>query len=146
MLKNLSSSLEDYLEAVYALSLADGFARASAVSRRLKVSKPSVSSAVKALAARGLLRQERYAYIRLTPAGLKAGAEITGRHSLLKEFFISVLGMREADAERDACRAEHALSQEALCRFGELCGYLKSPARRSVLAAAKRAASGGCRL
>lgn len=144
MKPKLTSSLEDYLEAVYSLSLADGFARSSAVSRLLKVSKPSVNAAVKALAARGLLAQERYGLIRLTAAGRRAGAEIAGRHSLLKEFFVSVLGMAEADAERDACRAEHALSQEALCRFGQLSAFLNSPARRRLLAAAKRAAAGRC--
>ncbi|OGR75370.1 MAG: hypothetical protein A2X32_12680 [Elusimicrobia bacterium GWC2_64_44] len=140
MPKNLSSSLEDYLESVYALSLKDGFARASAVSRLLKVSKPSVSAGVKALAARGLLQQEPYGYIRLTPAGLRAGAEITGRHSLLKDFMVAVLGMPAADAERDACRAEHALSQEALRRVGALAAFLKNPARRAVLSAARAAA------
>jgi DtxR family Mn-dependent transcriptional regulator len=146
MPQTLSSSLEDYLECMYDLSLKDGFARTSAVSRSLKVSKPSVSSAVKALAARGLVQQEPYGYIRLTAEGLRAGKEITGRHSLLKDFLISVLGMREADAERDACRAEHALSPEALCRFSGLCVFLKSPARRSVLAAVKRSVAGACRL
>lgn len=140
MTPKLSSSLEDYLEAVYALSLRDGFARASAVSRLLKVSKPSVNSAAKALTARGLLQQERYGYIRLTAAGLKAGAEITGRHSLLKDFLVSVLGMAEADAEADACRAEHALSPGALRRFAALSVFLKAPARRAVLRAARAAA------
>lgn len=140
MAKELSSSLEDYLEAVYTLSLKDGFARACAVSRLLKVSKPSVNSAVKALAARGLLAQERYGYIRLSRAGLAAGAEITGRHSLLKDFLVSVLGMGEAEAERDACRAEHALSPEALGRFAALALFLKHPARRATLRAAKTAA------
>ena len=116
MPKNLSSSLEDYLESVYALSLKDGFARASAVSRLLKVSKPSVSAGVKALAARGLLQQEPYGYIRLTPAGLRAGAEITGRHSLLKDFMVAVLGMPAADAERDACRAVLSAARAAAGR------------------------------
>ena len=77
--KPLTPSLEDYLEAVYALSRAAGLARACDVSRRLKVSKPSVNSAVMALTAWGLLGQERYGSIKLSPAGLRAGAEIAGR-------------------------------------------------------------------
>lgn len=138
-MKPLSRSLEDYLEAVYTLSRADGFARSCRVSALLKVSKPSVSSAVKALAARGLLEQEPYGYIRLSPSGLKAGALIAGRHSALKEFFISILGMDAPQAEHDACLAEHALSPGAISRLEALAAFLKTPARARALAAARAA-------
>lgn len=133
MTRRLSPSLEDYLEAVYTLSRENGFARACAVSRRLKVSKPSVSSAVKTLAVHGLLEQERYGGIRLSPAGEKLGAEISSRHSTLKDFFTSVLRMQPETAERDACRAEHALSREALSRISALAAFLKSPAGSKAL-------------
>ncbi len=136
MTRDLSPSLEDYLEAIYAVSRETGFARASVVSRRLKVSKPSVSSAVKALAARGLLGQERYGGIRLSPSGEKLGADISSRHSTLKDFFTSVLHMLPEAAERDACRAEHALSRNALSRISALAAFLKSPAGRKVLSSA----------
>ncbi len=136
MTRRLSPSLEDYLEAVYALSRETAFARASAVSRRLKVSKPSVNSAVKALAARGLLEQERYGGIRLSPSGEKLGAEISSRHSTLKDFFTAVLRMPPEAAERDACRAEHALSREALSSISALAAFLKSPAGRRALSSA----------
>jgi DtxR family Mn-dependent transcriptional regulator len=145
-MKPLSRSLEDYLEAVYTLSRRDGFARASRVSSQLKVSKPSVSSAVKALAARGLLEQEPYGYIRLSPAGLKAGALIAGRHSALKDFFITILGMGAAQAERDACLAEHALSPSAIGRLETLAAFLKAPARSRALTAARAAMDKGPQL
>jgi DtxR family Mn-dependent transcriptional regulator len=141
-MKTLSTSLEDYLEAVYTLSSKDGFCRATGISRQLKVSKPSVNAAVKSLAARGLLEHERYGYIRLSPAGSRAGAEIAGRHLLLKDFFISVLAMDAGQAELDACRAEHALSPAALDRVGALAVFLKSPTRRRMLMAARSAISG----
>ncbi len=136
--RTLSPSLEDYLEAAYSLSLRSGAARACEISRRLKVSRPSVNTAAKALAARGLLSQERYGAIILTPAGRRAGAEIAGRHLTLKDFFTSVLGMAPAAAERDACRAEHALSGEALKRLAALAAFLES--RPSALRAARAAA------
>lgn len=142
-MKPLSRSLEDYLEAVYTLSRGEGFARACRVSALLKVSKPSVSSAVKALAARGLLEQEPYGYIRLSPSGLKAGAAISGRHTALKDFFITILGMDARQAERDACLAEHALSPAAIGRLGALAAFLKTPARARALAAARAAMAKG---
>jgi DtxR family Mn-dependent transcriptional regulator len=142
MTKKLSPSLEDYLEAAFTLSLKDGSARTSEISRLLKVSKPSVNSAVKILSARGLLSQERYGAIRLSPSGRKAGAEISGRHTTLRDFFVEVLGLGPAQAERDACRAEHALSPEALRRVGALTLFLKAPARRAILLAAGRVLDG----
>ncbi|MCM2267275.1 MAG: metal-dependent transcriptional regulator [Elusimicrobiales bacterium] len=141
-MKELSPSLEDYLEAVYTLSRPEGFARASRVSALLKVSKPSVSAAMRTLGARGLVDQQRYACIRLTPAGLKAGAEIAGRHSLLKDFFTAILGLEEKKAEQDACRAEHALSREALLRLGRLSLFLKARPRGALLAAARTCVRG----
>jgi DtxR family Mn-dependent transcriptional regulator len=138
-MRELSQSLEDYLEAVYTLRAPDGSVRASLVSAALKVSKPSVNAAVKALAAHGLLSQEPYGRIRLSRAGLKAGAEIAGRHALLKEFFVSILGMPAPHAETDACRAEHALSPEALRRVEALTAFFKFPRRAALLASARAA-------
>ncbi len=144
-MKRLSPSLEDYLEAACSLRLSDGIVRASALSRKLKVSKPSVNAAMKALAARGLLAQELYGHIELFPSGLRAGAEIIGRHRLLKDFFISILGVPQDQAEADACRAEHTLSPGALKRLAALTFFLKAPARAKLLAAARAAVRGGAR-
>ena len=129
MASPLTSSLEDYLEAAYALCGRDGSARACELSRRLKVSRPSVSSAVKALAARGLLTYERYGLIRLTPAGRRAGAEVAGRHGALLEFFTDILGLPPAEAERDACRAEHAVGRGTLRAIARLTARLKAAGR-----------------
>lgn len=139
-MRALSQSLEDYLETVYTLGREEGSTRASLVSAALKVSKPSVNAAMKALSARGLVFQEPYGRIRLSPGGLRTGAEIACRHALLKDFFVAILGMAPARAETDACRAEHALSPEALRRVEALAAFLKSPRRASTLASARTAA------
>ena len=140
----LSASQQDYLEAVFVLSRDTGFARARDISRFLKVSMPSVSAAIRNLDARGLLCYERYGYIRLTPKGVKDGARIAGHHSFLKEFLMTVLGLDEAEAERDACRAEHALGPATLVKLRALSGFLRDGTRRSLLSSI-RAHLGGKR-
>lgn len=135
----LSESLQDYLETVYFLCRGAGFARSRDISRSLGVSMPSVNAAIKQLAARGLLTYQRYGYARLTPAGVKTGARIAGHHSLLKDFFVTVLGLPEADAERDACKTEHALGPEALSRLRALSLFLKDKTRSRLLSAIKSA-------
>ncbi len=141
----LSESLQDYLESVYGLSRGAGFARLKDISRSLGVSMPSVNAAIKNLGARGLLSYERYGYIRLTPAGEKAGSKIAGHHSFLKDFFITVLGLPEADAERDACKAEHALSPAALLKLRALSMFLKDKTRPRLLRTIKSALAGKAR-
>jgi len=135
----LSTSLQDYLEAAYILSRATGFARSSDISRFLKVSRPSVNAAVKNLAARGLLAYEHYGHVHLTPKGERTGAKIAGHHFLLKDFFMTVLDLGETDAERDACKAEHALSSATLIKLRALSCFLKVKTRRRVLSAIRSA-------
>lgn len=135
----LSASLQDYLEAVYVLSREKGFARSRDISLSLKVSMPSVNAAIKNLAARGLLCYERYGYISLTPAGRKSGARIAGHHFFLKDFFMTVLGLSEAEAERDACKAEHALSAATLLKLRALSAFLKSKTHPRLLSSIKAA-------
>lgn len=139
----LSASLQDYLEAVYVLSRQKGFARSKDISLSLKVSMPSVNAAIKNLAARGLLSYERYGYISLTPSGGKAGARIAGHHLFLKDFFMTVLGLPETEAERDACRAEHALSPATLLRLRALSDFLKAKTRPRLLSSIKAALAAG---
>jgi len=129
--KKLTTSLEDFMEAAYELA-GSGETRAVDISKKLGISKPSVNAAVKTLADRGLLEHKPYGSIRLSPSGIKAGAEILRRHCLLKDFFTSVLNIPEQQAEQDACRAEHALSRSALDKIGTLTIFLKSEDNRET--------------
>ena len=132
-MKKLSPSMEDYLEAVYRLSEEHGFARVKDLSASLGVSRPSVNSALKNLAGRGLITHEHYGYIRLTPAGLTAGSKISELHSFLKDFLISVLALPETEAERDACRIEHAIGPLAMKNLRLLAGFIRT-SRKGALA------------
>jgi DtxR family transcriptional regulator, Mn-dependent transcriptional regulator len=110
-----SSSLEDYLEAILALSGTVGTpVRITDLSDRLGVSKPSASVAVKRLADAGLVRHERYGDIRLTPTGGKCAKRVASRHELLFRFLKDVLGVDASIADEDACRLEHDLSPETV--------------------------------
>lgn len=113
----MTQSLEDYLEAIYLLSLDRKVARIKEISDRLSVSKPSVVQAIKELKKRNFLSQESYGYIELTDAGIKKAKEILKKHLILKEFFVKVIGVSEENAEKDACKVEHILSEEAFSKI-----------------------------
>ncbi len=113
-MKTLSSSLEDYLEAIYILKKGKGFTRVSKIANFLNVKMPSVNSALKILAKKGFIIHENYGYIILTEKGKREAKKIYSRHLILKRFFKDVLGVNEKKAEIDACKIEHHISKESL--------------------------------
>ena len=62
----LTSSMEDYLEAVFMLQKQKGYARCTDVAEHLGVKKPSVSRAVKELSKMGYLIKEADGTLSLT--------------------------------------------------------------------------------
>ena len=114
----LSQSLEDYLEMVHILRLANGVARVKDIAAALSVKMPSVAKAMIELKKLGLVTQEPYSGIELTNEGERIAALILNRHILLKGFLIK-LGVSEAIADKDACCMEHILSAETLGKIEE---------------------------
>ena len=109
---DIHESGEMYLEAIYVLHEKNGFVRSIDVSEYLGYSKPSVSRAM------GILRKGEYIAvdkdggITLTPAGREIAEKIYARHTLLTKLLIHI-GVSEETAAEDACKLEHAISDES---------------------------------
>jgi DtxR family Mn-dependent transcriptional regulator len=114
---NLSSSLEDYLEAIFNLASESNIARSKDIAKLLGVSRASVTGALRVLKKKGLANYKPYDYITLTESGQTAAAEIVRKHNILKAFFINVLGIEPDLAQQAACKAEHALGAEIIARL-----------------------------
>ena len=110
MPEKMSQSLEDYLEAIYRLSLSIEV-RVTDIAADLSLSKPSVNRAVNALKEQGYVEHEYYGKITLTETGTEKGKEVYKRHLLLKSFLMTQLGVDRETAETDACRMEHVMSE-----------------------------------
>lgn len=115
----MTSSLEDYLEAVFVLSNQKGNVRLTDIAEYLGVSKPSVNRAVNTLTQNGFLEHVTYGDIIITPAGESYAANVLRRHKLIKQFLISELGVDEKIAERDACQMEHVMSPVTIDKLYE---------------------------
>lgn len=113
----LSESLGDYLEVIYHIVQQQGVARVKQIAERMEVQMPSVNGALKALAERGLVNHDPYSLITLTASGKAAAMDLVRRHEKLTEFFVRVLGLDEATAERNACHVEHAIEPKVLDRL-----------------------------
>ena len=108
----LQESGEMYLEAIYVLSKKQALVRSIDVSEYLGYSKPSVSRAV------GLLKTGEYITVdpdgglNLTDSGLEIAHKIYERHTLLTDLLMK-MGVSEEVAVADACKLEHAISDES---------------------------------
>ena len=124
---SLSSSMEDYLEAIYHISSEKQAARAKDISDRLKVNKSSVTGALRSLSEKGLVNYAPYDLITLTVAGEQVAKEVVRRHETLKDFFMKILLLDEGEAEEASCKIEHAISNKIIDRvisfveFMEIC-------------------------
>jgi DtxR family Mn-dependent transcriptional regulator len=98
----------------------EGEVRVTDIATRLKVSKPSVLTALKILEEQGLLEHERYRTVTLTRKGAGRAAEIRDRHSFLTVFLRDIVGVNPETAEKDACKMEHLLSEETLKKMKAL--------------------------
>lgn len=122
---DLSSSLEDYLEAVLDLVQIGKVARVRDIAKRLNVGMASVSIALRALGERGLVNYDPYQVITLTEEGQRVGEKIELRHKVLQAFLTDVLGVDEPDAQANACRMEHAIDDNVLERLMHFAQWLR---------------------
>ena len=121
--EELSSSIEDYLEAIGSLEKEHRVARVKDIAGRLDVQMPSVTGALKVLKVKGLVNYERNSYITLTAEGLKIANSISLKHKRLATFLREVLLLSPGKAQDEACRIEHAVSEETVTRLMRLMDY-----------------------
>ena len=108
----LHESGEDYLEAILVLEQKNGTVRAIDVARHLSYSKPSVSRAVGLLRTNGFLTVDDAGLLQLTETGRSVAESVYERHRLLVDWLVR-LGVSETTAAEDACKLEHAISDES---------------------------------
>jgi len=130
----LTRNDEDYLEMIFLLGKMKKAVRVKDLAREFGVTMPSVVSAVRSLADKGLVDHEKYGYLELTEKGEKKAEEIYKKHYLLFRFFHEVLGIDRETSHKDACKVEHFLSRESLEAISgfvkELDGQRKPSQRR----------------
>ena len=115
----LTSGLEDYLEVISNYLKMYKKVRAIDIAKELKVSRASVSEALKRLAEKGFINYGRYGAIEITKTGQTAAAAVIEKHTLLQKFFKDILGLEEQEAAENACKIEHVISEKVLERLNQ---------------------------
>ncbi len=121
----ITASLEDYLEAIYEIIEEKQGVKAIDISKRLGVGRSSVTEALKNLADKKLVNYGRYEVISLTHLGEKIAKRVIKKHEALYYFFSKILGTSPEEAEENACKVEHVISESAFDRLLALIEYNK---------------------
>jgi DtxR family Mn-dependent transcriptional regulator len=120
----MSTSTEEYLEALYTLTQDGRTASTSEMSKRLSVAPASVTGMLKKLADSGYINYSPYQGVTLTAKGFEIAEKMTRKHRLLERFLHDVLKIGNDRVHKEACEMEHALSDTT---ERAMCQALKSP-------------------
>ena len=112
-LDSVSSSIQDYAKAVYALEARTGVAvSTNELAERLGVTPGSVSAMVRKLSELGVTEHQRYHGVRLTEQGRELALEVLRHHRLIELFLAKELGMSWDRVHDEAEVLEHVISEE----------------------------------
>ena len=113
---------EDYLINILRLTEGENTTKTTELATFMNVSPASVTEMLKVLANEGLVEYERYHGVRLTDEGLTYARLVRKKHHVIESFLINVLNVDSETAHKEACRMEHALSDESAIKICQMMG------------------------
>ncbi len=109
----VSSAVEDYAKAIYALQMRGREpVSTTALAERLGVTPASASGMVKRLGELGLVEHQPYRGVTLTDGGRRVALEVMRHHRLLELYLVESLGVPWDRVHEEAEVLEHVLSEE----------------------------------
>lgn len=109
---HIQESGEMYLETIHILLKKNGRVRSVDVAEYMGYSKPSISRAMGLLKSGGFIEIAPDGSILLTDSGIAVAEKIYARHTLITRMLV-MLGVDPEVASEDACKMEHAISDES---------------------------------
>ena len=140
-IERLTLAQQQYVETIADLVKRTGEARTTDLARCLGVSLPSASEAVSRLVEAGIAARKSWHEIALTADGQAISQQLERRHSVLRRFMVDVLGMREPDADANACRIEHCVGPAFVNRLTSFADFFERDRRVGARARWRRQVS-----
>lgn len=111
---------ENYLRAIYELYDDKEGVRSMEISRKLNISKASVSEMLRKLAEENLIKIKPYSKILLTKKGEKIAGKLFDKHYTIKTFIKKYLNFDDRKAREEAHKLEHSFSEESIAILNRL--------------------------
>ena len=123
--QKLTKEAEEYIEEIYRLQKGKGVARTSELAEKLDVALGSVTNTIESLERKGYVIHQPYRGVKLTEKGLKIALKILRKHRLAERFLTDMLKMNWIRVHEEACKLEHALTEEVTSKLEEALGNPK---------------------
>src|ERR1700754_4450765 len=116
---------ENYLKAIYHLSLQSGSVSTNQIAASLSTKAASVTDMLKKLSDKELINYEKYQGVTLTAAGEKIALHIIRKHRLWEYFLVEKLHFKWDEVHEMAEEMEHISSVELIDRLDKFMDYPK---------------------
>jgi len=121
----VSSVIEEYLEAIYRLQERYGVARTGDLVSMLGVSPGTVTNTIERLDRMLLVVHKPYRGVQLTEEGRRIALNVIRRHRLLERLLVDVLGVEWCKAHELACSLEHWINDNITKKIENILGSPK---------------------
>lgn len=119
-----TQSLEDYLEAIYNSLNRRGHAKTNEIASDLGVKAPSVTEMFDKLRKKGFINYKKYEGVTLTKRGKEVAKDVSQVHENIKKF-LEILQVSPGQADEDACKVEHSLSDESIAQLNKFINFVE---------------------
>ena len=114
----IKESAENYLEAILMIKKQKGYVRSIDIANELKITKPSVSVAMKHFREEEYITIDTEGNISLTPKGQEIAESVYERHQVIAKALMAI-GVDEETAYEDSCKIEHDISEQTFEKLKE---------------------------
>ncbi len=123
--KELTASMEDYIEMIYRLSKENGYTRIQELANNLNVQPPSATKMIQKLSELNLLKYKKYDVVVLEKDGKVLGKKLLMRHNTVEEL-LRCIGIDESNILSETEKIEHTISDRTLKCIKKYINQLKS--------------------
>ena len=116
----ITSTVEDYLATIYRVASENQKSTTTIIADKMNVSRATVSSMFKKLAASELITHVLYKGVSLTATGEKIALEIIRYHRLIELYLQDTMGVPWEKVHEEADKMEHIISEEIEDRINKL--------------------------
>ncbi len=110
--KELSATIEEYLEAIYRLEERKGSARTGDIAKGLNVTLGTITNTIESMEKQRLVTHKPYRGVNLTRRGRQIALDVIRRHRLSERLLTDILSLEWSKAHDAACKLEHAIADK----------------------------------
>lgn len=122
----LSYTEENYLKSIFRLSETNADVSTTELAKALNIKSATVTDMLKKLAAKKLIKYEKYHGLRMTDKGRQIAIRVIRKHRLWEVFLVEKMKFKWDEVHDIAEQLEHIRSDELINRLDELLGYPKT--------------------